>query len=191
MILSTLFLLVSIVIGIGFVSHEVVPPYQTSNLALNEWRSQGQFYTMSDRHIPIKMFYREIISSDAKSADTLVLIHGFPTSSIDFRHALPHLSSHFARIILFDHIGFGLSDKPPASDFGYSITEYTDAMLNLLQFLNVTSAHYLSHDLGDSVLTELAARYHRQLLPHWFKSPLSLTFTNGMIIIIIIIIIII
>jgi pimeloyl-ACP methyl ester carboxylesterase len=40
----------------------------------------------------------------------LLLLHGFPSSSFDFREVLPHLGGH--AWVAMDFLGFGLSDKP-------------------------------------------------------------------------------
>ena len=43
-------------------------------------------------------------------APTVLLLHGFPSSSFDFREVLPHLGGH--AWVAIDFLGFGLSDKP-------------------------------------------------------------------------------
>lgn len=53
------------------------------------------------------------LSRDAAyNGRTLVLLHGFPTSSLDWYKVLPYLRRRFDRIIAPDFIGFGFSDKP-------------------------------------------------------------------------------
>ncbi|MDP2437190.1 MAG: alpha/beta hydrolase [archaeon] len=162
---------------------EPSPATSTTHRTVLQWETLGSYLEVRPG---LRMFYRVVEGTavregaDQRQDETLVLIHGFPTSSIDFERALPLLSNRFQKIVLFDHPGFGLSDKPTAaSDFSYSITEYTDAMLLLLEKLDISQAHFLGHDMGDSVLTELATRQARGLLPCWFKGAQSLTFTNG------------
>lgn len=43
---------------------------------------------------------------------TLLLLHGFPTSSFDWYKVMPELQSRFDRIIAPDFIGLGFSSKP-------------------------------------------------------------------------------
>ena len=57
-----------------------------------------------------KMFYREAGKEDAP---TIVLLHGFPSSSHMFRDLIPKLSDRF-HVIAPDYIGFGYSDAPNA-----------------------------------------------------------------------------
>ena len=55
------------------------------------------------------VFYREAGPADAP---TLVLLHGFPTSSHMFRELIPALADRY-HVIAPDHIGFGRSSPPP------------------------------------------------------------------------------
>jgi len=87
----------------------------------------------------------------------LVCLHGFPTSSYDWHLVLPDLTRHFDRVILFDFLGFGLSEKP--TDHAYSIMEQTDITEALLSQLGVGEVHILAHDYGVSVAQELIARH--------------------------------
>ena len=64
----------------------------------------------------LKMFYRE---SGAKESPTIVLLHGFPSSSHMFRDLIPKLAGKF-HVIAHDYIGFGYSDAPDVSRFEYT-----------------------------------------------------------------------
>jgi pimeloyl-ACP methyl ester carboxylesterase len=55
------------------------------------------------------MFVREGGRKDAE--ETVILVHGFPTSSHIFARSHEILEKEF-RVVMFDHIGFGFSDKP-------------------------------------------------------------------------------
>ena len=179
MILTFLTLSIAIIVGVNMVHKEPSPPYLSNNPNLVAWEARGKYHTFTEHPPMLKIFYQDHLSPLPNSSETLVIIHGFPSSSIDFEKSLPILATRFKRIVLFDHPGFGLSDKPPGHQFAYSMVEYTDSMLSLLKALDVKEAHFLAHDMGDSVLTELAARQAKDLLPHWFKGARSLTFTNG------------
>lgn len=75
-----------------------------------------------------KIFYREAGSRDLP---TIVLLHGFPSSSHMFRDLIPKLEDKF-HIIAPDYIGFGYSDAPEASKFGYTfdnLATYVDELL--------------------------------------------------------------
>ena len=62
------------------------------------------------------MFYRE---AGNKDTPTLVLLHGFPSSSHMFRDLIPKLSDRF-HVVAPDYIGFGYSDAPDTKEFEYT-----------------------------------------------------------------------
>jgi pimeloyl-ACP methyl ester carboxylesterase len=64
----------------------------------------------------LKIFYRE---AGSKSSPTVVLLHGFPSSSHMFRDLIPQLADKF-HIIAPDYVGFGYSDAPDAEKFEYT-----------------------------------------------------------------------
>lgn len=83
-------------------------------------------------------------------APPLVLVHGFPTSSIDFFDLTHELGDDFD-IYLLDFPGYGLSDKPP-EPYVYSL--YDDARLLVHAITDVwklTEFRMLTHDRGSSV----------------------------------------
>ncbi|MBI2061157.1 MAG: alpha/beta hydrolase [Nitrospirae bacterium] len=103
----------------------------------------------------------------------LAILHGFPTSSYDFHRVLLSLAERF-RVVIHDHLGFGLSDKP--ADFGYSLMEQADVALCVWRSLGLKRVHLLAHDYGTSVATELLARREAGLLPIEID---SVTLCNG------------
>ena len=102
-----------------------------------------------------------------------MILHGFPSSSRDFAAALPSLAAH-RRVVVHDHLGFGLSDKPRA--YSYSLIEQAEVAIAVWRELGVARGHLLAHDYGTSVATELLARRERGLCPIDFA---SVTLCNG------------
>jgi pimeloyl-ACP methyl ester carboxylesterase len=75
-----------------------------------------------------KIFYREAGESNSP---TIVLLHGYPSSSHTYRELIPLLSGRY-HIIAPDNLGSGLSDKPDADEFEYSfdvLAEHVDGLL--------------------------------------------------------------
>jgi hypothetical protein len=75
--------------------------------------------TVHHRYATVKgqrLFYQEAGPAEAPA---VVLLHGFPASSFMFRGLIPRLADRY-RVIAPDHLGFGLSDAPPAGEFGYT-----------------------------------------------------------------------
>lgn len=124
---------------------------------LQEWKERG-------RHVDIgetRVFALDIPAQRESGADPILVLHGFPTCSFDWRHVLPALSAD-RRVVLFDFPGFGLSDKP---DVRYSIRLYADAAERVVGALGGERFALLTHDMGDTVGGELLARDLEGTLP--------------------------
>lgn len=101
-----------------------------------------------------KLFYREAGPVDAP---ILLLLHGFPASSSMFRTILPLLADRW-HVIAPDHLGFGLSDAPPADEFTYTFEALTDLTAGLLRHLSVHRYAMYVHDYGAPIGWRLALR---------------------------------
>ncbi|MEU4292503.1 alpha/beta fold hydrolase [Kribbella sp. NPDC026596] len=101
-----------------------------------------------------KLFYREAGSRDAPA---VVLLHGFPSSSFMFRNLIPVLGEHY-RVIAPDHLGFGLSDAPPAAEFDYTFDALADLTSGLLRELGVEHYTLYVQDYGAPIGWRLALR---------------------------------
>ncbi|MFG3284461.1 alpha/beta fold hydrolase [Streptomyces sp. NPDC048111] len=101
-----------------------------------------------------RVFYRE---AGPREAPTLVLLHGFPTSSRMFRRLIPALADRF-HLIAPDHLGFGLSDTPSVDAFPYGFDALTDITQALLAQLGVTRYALYVQDYGAPIGWRLALR---------------------------------
>jgi pimeloyl-ACP methyl ester carboxylesterase len=99
-----------------------------------------------------KLSYREAGPADAP---TIVLLHGFPTSSFMFRDPIASLAACY-HVIAPDHLGFGLSDMPSADEFPYTFDALTDLTSGLLAQLGVTRYAMCVHDYGAPIGWRLA-----------------------------------
>merc|ERR1719369_757136 len=147
------------------------PPLQLQDLdhELQDWYKRGALVDVLGH----KMF----TLSEGVGSETIILIHGFPTSSFDYQQVISTLAEQY-QVVVFDHLGFGFSDKPV--DYTYSLVDHAEQALQLWVELGIESAHIVSHDMGDSVLTEILSRYERGVLPDMFNNFFkSITFTNG------------
>ena len=144
---------------------------------LSTWKNSGEYiFYSSFQH---QLFVKQLGNSNASTEKTLLLIHGFPESSYSYHAVVDGLLEKFDRIILFDMLGYGLSDKP-TKNYTYSLFEQADTVFEVWKHFNIKGGHLLSHDMGDSVSTEIVARHENGLMPAWFSEGLqSLTFTNG------------
>jgi pimeloyl-ACP methyl ester carboxylesterase len=132
------------------------------------WRARGR----TVRALGMNVFVVSAESPGVTGAP-LVLLHGFPTSSYDFRHILDPLARR-RTVVTFDFPGYGLSDKP--RNFSYSLVEQADVALNVLAEVGIARAHIMAHDVGTSVATELLARRAAGLCP---VEIASVTLMNG------------
>lgn len=118
------------------------------------WEQAGS-YVEVDGH---EVFVRAVGGADDGTPDddgpTLVLLHGYPSSSYDWRGVLPLLDVR--RVLLFDFLGFGLSAKP--RDVQYSLLRQADLVTALIERFAPGPVLLAAHDMGTSVVTELLAR---------------------------------
>ena len=85
----------------------------------------------------------------------LLLLHGFPSSSYDWRELL-ELRPPGRAALAFDCLGFGLSEKP--RDHVYTLSWQADAAEELVRRAGSPPVFLVAHDMGTSVGTELMAR---------------------------------
>ena len=111
------------------------------------WAAQGQQETFRDHGIHV--------AGRAGDGPLLLLLHGFPTSSYDWREVLEIESGRAA--LAFDFLGFGLSDKP--RDHTYGLAWQADLTEELIARHGEGRPVFIcAHDMGTSVATELFAR---------------------------------
>ncbi|MEU0564043.1 alpha/beta hydrolase [Nonomuraea sp. NPDC005983] len=103
----------------------------------------------------LEVFYRE---AGDPSAPTLVLLHGFPTSSIAYQELIVALSDEF-HLIAPDYPGFGHSSAPAADTWEYTFDHLADVVDQLLDSLGLTRYALYVHDYGAPVGFRLALRH--------------------------------
>jgi len=83
----------------------------------------------------LDIFYRE---AGPKNAPTILLLHGFPTSSQMFRNVIPALSDTF-HLVAPDYPGFGNSSMPPMDQFEYTFDNLAEVMDKFTQKLGTAT----------------------------------------------------
>jgi pimeloyl-ACP methyl ester carboxylesterase len=113
------------------------------------WRAKGDFFSWSPRSgdaATVQCFHVEVGDADAPP---LVLVHGFPTSSIDWFEIAELLSDRY-RVCAMDFPGFGFSDKPLG--WGYSLQRDAEVLeYYMADVLGLESTVLYAHDRGSSV----------------------------------------
>lgn len=119
------------------------------------WRARGKTIPIQGREI-----FRVDEDGSDPAAGTLLLLHGFPTSSHDWSRVWDRWGRR--RRITLDLPGYGFSAKP--ADYSYSLFEQADVVELVLRAAGAARVDVLAHDMGTSVATELLARRAAGLL---------------------------
>ena len=94
-----------------------------------------------------RIFYRE---AGPKDAPTLVLLHGFPSSSREFDPLIPLLAPHY-HLIAPDFPGFGHSDASPPASYTYTFDHLAQTTNAFLEQLAITRYSLYLHDYGGPI----------------------------------------
>jgi pimeloyl-ACP methyl ester carboxylesterase len=95
----------------------------------------------------VSVFYRE---AGPRDAPTLVLLHGFPSSSREFDTLIPLLATGY-HLVAPDFPGFGHSDAPPPSSYAYTFDHLAATTDALLDHLGIGKCSFYLHDYGGPV----------------------------------------
>ena len=122
----------------------------------DQWRSRGRYFSWrptEEDACSVEIFHVQIGDPDAP---LLLLIHGWPTSSIDWFDVADQLSASF-RVCALDFPGYGFSDKPQG--WGYSVTRDEELIeYYIADVIGAEAGVVVAHDRGDSVALLHAAR---------------------------------
>lgn len=133
-----------------------------------DWMAKGAHRRLAGYEV----FTIDAPAAESEDAEPLLVLHGFPTCSFDFRHVLGSLARR-RRVLLLDFVGFGASDKP---DMRYSIEMHADVVAAFVADAGVSRLALLTHDMGDTVGGELLAR---QSEGSWTVEITRRVLTNG------------
>jgi pimeloyl-ACP methyl ester carboxylesterase len=103
----------------------------------------------------LSIFYRE---AGNPSAPTLLLLHGFPTSSHMYRNLIPMLADRY-HLVAPDLPGFGFSDAPDRTRFAYTFEHLTDVIARFTEVLGLRRYALYVFDYGAPVGFRLAVRH--------------------------------
>ncbi|WP_159470396.1 alpha/beta fold hydrolase [Dyadobacter sp. 3J3] len=107
----------------------------------------------------VDIFYRE---AGPKDAPTLVLLHGYPSSSHMFRNLITALSDKY-HLIAADYPGYGRSEQPPIADFSYTFENYSLIIEELLNQLNISKYSLYLMDYGAPVGWRIASKHPERI----------------------------
>lgn len=128
----------------------------------------------------VGVFYRE---AGPKEAPTIVLLHGYPSSSRMFESLIPLLATRY-HLIAPDYPGFGQSDAPLPTQYAYTFDHLAQTVTNLLEQIGVNRYAFYLQDYGgpigfrimmqhpdriSALIIQNANAYREGLGPKWTK----------------------
>ncbi|MEX2393295.1 MAG: alpha/beta fold hydrolase, partial [Actinomycetota bacterium] len=134
-------------------------------IPVREWRDDGRYIEHAGNQI-------YVMDTNSHQGRFVFMLHGFPSSSYDYHLVVPELAKR-VRVVAFDLLGFGLSDKPDAR---YSIFDQTDLAIAVAADCGIERCVLVAHDMGDTVAAELLMRQHEGTLPFTVERAIL---TNG------------
>ena len=103
----------------------------------------------------LDIFYRE---AGPEKAPTILLLHGYPTSSHMFRNLIRDLSDQF-HLLAPDYPGYGRSEQPSMAEFDYTFDNMAKIVEGFLEALNVERFSIYLMDYGAPIGYRIAAKY--------------------------------
>ncbi|MBL4892234.1 MAG: alpha/beta hydrolase [Rhizobiaceae bacterium] len=128
-------------------------PTFAADLAFQSTVSQSVY--RSEKIGGVNIAYRE---AGDPSKPTVLLLHGFPTSSHMFRNLIPELAKKY-HVIAPDYPGFGASDMPQAKDFEYSFANIANIINELLDHKKIDRYAVYLMDYGAPVGYRMFAKH--------------------------------
>jgi pimeloyl-ACP methyl ester carboxylesterase len=116
---------------------------------VDDWFARGKLHSVSGFDV-----FVVDVPAVRDDAEPVLVLHGFPTSSFDWRKALDVLRAR-RRVVLLDMPGYGFSSKP---DTKYSLFTQADVVEAVAREVGLSDVALVTHDMGDSVGGEILAR---------------------------------
>jgi len=143
--------------------------------------SASQIHYKTQRVDDLNIFYRE---AGLPSRPTIVLLHGFPSSSHMYRDLIPKLAVSY-HVVAADMPAFGYTDQPSVDKFEYTFDHLASVMDHFLDSISVTRYSIYIQDYGapvgfrlflkhpgriQAIITQNGNAYEEGLSPFWDES---------------------
>jgi len=116
--------------------------------AVQRWKELGEFIEIDRSSI-------FVVDKGSGPGPAVFVMHGFPGCSFDWRVVVSEIAGR-ARVVVFDFLGAGLSDKP--ANWSYSITARADLVQQVAAHCGIDRCLLVGHDIGSNVTGELLMR---------------------------------
>jgi haloalkane dehalogenase len=100
------------------------------------------------------------IDEGPEHGEVVLLVHGTPSWSFEYRHLIPVLA-RTRRVIAIDHLGFGLSERP--ADFAYTPEAHTEVLREVIGQLRLTRFALVVHDYGGPIALPIAIELRERI----------------------------
>lgn len=124
---------------------------------MNSWLKSEEF----KRLYPFKSNYLQLGNHnlhyiDEGQGQPILMLHGNPTWSFYYRNLVKAFSGDY-RVVVPDHMGCGLSDKP--QDYSYNLDQHIQNVYQLIRFLDLKDIILIVHDWGGAIGFGLLTRF--------------------------------
>ncbi len=141
-----LIIYVVLTLNCGGVDPSEKSPNSIPWVSAEEWKQSGSY---------ILSKYGKIFTVEKGEGDVILFLHGFPTSSYDY-YPISELLKNKNKVILFDFLGYGYSDKP--KEINYSFKIQVDIIEDLLKQKKIDNLIVVAHDYGVTAAQEMMSR---------------------------------
>lgn len=116
-------------------------PDQLSASARNEYPWTGKVLNANGGR-------QHVVDEGPSDAPVILCVHGNPTWSFYWRKVVSRYSDHY-RVVVPDHIGCGMSDKPQG--WPYRLEGHVDNLVNIIDTLDLHNITLMVHDWGGAI----------------------------------------
>ena len=125
-------------------------------MSAHDTDSLGELYPFRSHHLALPAGRYHYLDEGPRDAPPILCLHGNPTWSFYWRRIV-HAFRRDQRVVVPDHIGCGLSDKP--QDWAYTLEAHIDNLERLVLALDLSDITLALHDWGGAIGMGLAARH--------------------------------
>ena len=115
-----------------------------------------ELYPFESHYLDLDGVRYHYLDEGREDAPPVVMLHGNPTWSFYYRTLVPQLSADY-RVIVPDHVGCGLSDKP--QDYTYTLEQHVENVTRLIEHLGLEQITFALHDWGGAIGMGYATRH--------------------------------
>jgi pimeloyl-ACP methyl ester carboxylesterase len=114
------------------------------------WRA---LFPFESRTLEVPSGRLHYVDEGPRHADPILCVHGNPTWAFHYRRLIAD-ARPFHRVVAFDHMGMGLSDRP--TDFSYTLADHVKNAVALVDALDLRKITLVVHDWGGAIGMGLA-----------------------------------